>query len=153
MPGGAGVAAVARSAAATNYNNLESLYQNWISAIHLSSCTCELMSLSPDAKTVPQLSLLLGHIFGFENIALSWADLYYCCLQFELLSEVLHVNLKASKFEYPLLPIGALSNTLPYRLRMSVNVLLKEFIEEDHAPFENLGDGAVMAMHGLSCHC
>ena len=71
MPEGAGVAAAARSAAATDYDNLESLYQNWISAICLSSYTCELMGLSPDAKTVPQPSHLLGHIFGFENIALS----------------------------------------------------------------------------------
>ena len=132
--------------------NSESLYQNLIGEIWQSAKTCEVMEvmgLTNNGVTGPQPSPIFGEMMGFSNIPISWEELYYGHLQFNLPTDLLTINIKDGIFEQHLQPIAADTESLDIRLTKSVHVLLKDFKEEQCVLFGKLKKTVVMALHGL----
>ena len=114
-------------AAAPALGNSEILYQNLIGDICQSANTCkvmEVMGLANNGITSPEPSLLFGCMMGFPNTPISWEELYYGQLQFDLPTDLLTINIKDGCFEQHLQPTAVDGESLYVRLNKSVQVLV-----------------------------
>ena len=149
-PKGTGVEG--ETAAASAVGDSEILYQNLIGDIYQSANTCKVMEvigLANNGITSPEPSLLFGHMMGFPNTPISWEELYYGQLQFDLPTDLLTINIKDGCFEQHLQPTTMDRESLYVRLTKSVEVLLKGLLEEEHVMFGSINKNLVMALHGF----